>query len=56
VFDLAAVVRALQATGGLRLGGPEVLSTELDGLEPLEAARLAAEAYDRVVGISTATD
>ena len=55
VFDLSAVVRTLQATGGLRLGGPEVLSTELDALEPAEAARLAAEAYDRV-GVSTATD
>jgi hypothetical protein len=55
VFDLAAMVRALQATG-LRLGGPEVLSTELDALEPVEAARLAAEAYDRVVGMTTATD
>jgi sugar phosphate isomerase/epimerase len=52
VFDLAAVVRTLQDMGGLHLVGPEVLSTELDELAPSEAARLAAEACDRVVGVT----
>ncbi len=53
VFDLAAVVRTLRAIGALHMIGPEVLSTELDALPPAEAARLAAEACDRVVGAST---
>jgi sugar phosphate isomerase/epimerase len=49
-FDLAGVLRTLRATGGLQLAGPEVLSTELDALPPREAARLAGEAFDRVLG------
>jgi sugar phosphate isomerase/epimerase len=53
VFDLTSVVRTLRAIGALRMTGPEVLSTELDALPPVEAARLAAEACDRVVGPST---
>jgi hypothetical protein len=43
------VLRVLRRTGGLRLAGPEVLSTELFGLAPVEAARLAGEALDRVM-------
>jgi sugar phosphate isomerase/epimerase len=54
VFDLAGVVRTLQAIGGMHLVGPEVLSTELNAAAPSEAARLAAEACDRVVGAVTA--
>lgn len=53
VFDLATVVRTLRAIGGLRLAGPEVLSLELDALPPVEAARLAGQAFDRVVDATT---
>jgi sugar phosphate isomerase/epimerase len=49
VFDLVGVLRTLRSTGGLRLVGPEVLSIELDALPPVEAARLAGEALDRLV-------
>jgi hypothetical protein len=39
----------LHRSGGLNLVGPEVLSTELGALPPIEAARLAGEALDRVL-------
>jgi sugar phosphate isomerase/epimerase len=48
-FDLLGVLRVLRRTGGLNLVGPEVLSTELDALSAIEAARLAGEALDHVM-------
>ncbi|MHB8467098.1 MAG: sugar phosphate isomerase/epimerase family protein [Acidimicrobiales bacterium] len=51
VFDLGRVLRTLERTGGLNLVGPEVLSVELDALTPIEAARRAGEALDRVTGL-----
>jgi sugar phosphate isomerase/epimerase len=53
VFDLVGTVRTLHAIGGLRLVGPEVMSSELHALPPIEAARRAGEACDSVVGAST---
>jgi sugar phosphate isomerase/epimerase len=50
VFDLEGVLRALREIGALNLVGPEVLSTELDSLDPMEAARRAGAAIDRVLG------
>jgi len=49
VFDLLGTLRTLRKIGGLRLVGPEVLSTELDELSPVEAARVAGEALDRLM-------
>jgi sugar phosphate isomerase/epimerase len=52
VFDLAGMLRVLRGSGALRLAGPEVLSVELDALAPVEAARLAGEAFDRVMALA----
>jgi sugar phosphate isomerase/epimerase len=49
VFDLHGVLAVLDAIGGLRLVGPEVLSVELFDMPAAEAARLAAESLDRVL-------
>ena len=49
VFDLLGALQILRDTGGLRLVGPEVLSAELEQLPPVEAARQAGEALDRLV-------
>ena len=49
VFDLAGVLGALDAIGGLRLVGPEVLSVEQFSLPVAEAARTAAESLDAVL-------
>ncbi len=45
-FDLERVLRILDRLDALNMCGPEVLSTQLFAMEPSEAARLAAEAYD----------
>jgi sugar phosphate isomerase/epimerase len=47
-FDLTRVLRTLDATGGLNLVGPEVLSDELFELPANEAARVCAESFDRL--------
>lgn len=49
VFDLVRVVQALGEIGALSNVGPEVLSTELFALPPIEAARQAAESFDQLV-------
>jgi sugar phosphate isomerase/epimerase len=48
VFDLTTIVDTLRDIDGLRFVGPEVFSAELDALTPIEAARLAGEACDRL--------
>ena len=48
-FDLAAVLKVLDRTGGLNRVGPEVLSTELQALDPSEAAAKLAAASEKVV-------
>jgi sugar phosphate isomerase/epimerase len=48
-FDLAAVLKVLDRTGGLNLVGPEVLSLELQALDPSEAAMRLAAATEKVV-------
>lgn len=49
VFDLVGLLGALDAIGGLRLVGPEVLSVELLSLPVAEGARRAAESLDAVL-------
>ena len=49
VFDLVGLLTALDAIGGLRMVGPEVLSVELFSLPVAEAARSAAESLDAVL-------
>jgi sugar phosphate isomerase/epimerase len=48
-FDLAAVLKVLDRTGGLNRVGPEVLSTELQALDPSEAAVRLAAASEKVM-------
>ena len=48
IETLRGQIATLRRTGGLRNAGPEVLSDELAGLGPLEAAVAAAEAFDAV--------
>jgi sugar phosphate isomerase/epimerase len=47
-FDLVGVLRILRQTGGLNTVGPEVLSEELFGLDPVEAAVRMQRAMDRI--------
>ena len=49
VFDLVGLLRTLDAIGGLRLVGPEVLSVEQFSLPVSEGARRAAESLDAVL-------
>ena len=49
VFDLVGLLRVLDAIGGLRLVGPEVLSVEQFSLPVAEGARCAAESLDAVL-------
>jgi sugar phosphate isomerase/epimerase len=55
VFDLRGALAALDAIGGLRLVGPEVLAVELFALPAAEAARRAAESLDRLLADFAAT-
>jgi sugar phosphate isomerase/epimerase len=48
-FDLSRVLRALGAIGGLNQVGPEVLSEDLFALPAADAARRAAQSFDRLV-------
>jgi sugar phosphate isomerase/epimerase len=48
-FDLVGLLNVLQSTGGLNQVGPEVLSVELQALEPSEAAVCLAAASEKVV-------
>ncbi len=48
-FDLAAVLKVLDRIGGLNRVGPEVLSLELQALDPSEAAVRLAAASEKVV-------
>lgn len=49
IFDLAALVRALAGTNGLRSVGPEVLSDALHARDSETAALLAAQSVDRCI-------
>jgi len=49
VFDLRGALEVLDAIGGLRLVGPEVLSVELFSLPVAEAAGLAGASLDRLL-------
>jgi sugar phosphate isomerase/epimerase len=48
-FDLVRVLRVLDEMGCLSVVGPEVLAEELFALPAMENARIAGEAYDRVM-------
>ena len=54
-FDLLRVLRALDDMGRPSIIGPEVLSQELFELPPVEAARRAAEGYNRLLDAAGTT-